>query len=381
MKFLHTSDLHLGKRLNDVSLIEDQAYILKQIEKIAVSEGIDAVLIPGDIYQKASPSAEAMALFDEFLSDLVKANIKVFLISGNHDSEQRISYFSSLIRKAGVYSSEKFEGKLQQITLSDEYGEIVVSLLPFFKPVQLKRFFPEEEIGSYDSAMAAILKNSEMDFGKRNIILAHQFITGSECSDSEEEIVGTLESMNAAAFSAFDYAALGHIHKPQSFGEYIRYSGSPLRYSFSEISHSKSVVIIDLKEKGNTEIELVGLRPIHELREISGNMADIMRMPYSEDHLRIIVTDEEVPPDAVVSLSTVFPNVMSFGIRNSKTAAEPEYFSADYISQGIESKSTQELFYDFYKLQNSGAEPGSAISELLLEVLAGLEGSDEADKA
>lgn len=214
MRFIHIADLHIGKQLNDISLLEDQKYILDQIAQHAEAEKADAVLIAGDVYQRSSPQAEAMALFDAFITRLTDAGKKVFIISGNHDSALRISYFSSLLKQAGVYVSEQFEGTLQSISLKDADGEIAIHLLPFLRPSAVKRWLPEEKIITYQDAVEAVLRNSPIDKNKRNILLCHQFITGCETSESEEKTVGGLDQINASAFGGFDYVALGHIHKP-----------------------------------------------------------------------------------------------------------------------------------------------------------------------
>ncbi len=239
MKLIHIADLHIGKRMNDISLLEDQKYALQQVVQVSADEKADAVLISGDVYDKAAPQSDAMALFDDFLTQLVSLGIKVFIISGNHDSDARISYFSSLIKHVGVYASEKFEGKLQQIALEDEYGEIVINLLPFIKPANVRGFYESKKITTYQDAVVAVLENSCVDAKKRNVLLCHQFITGAEVCDSEIFAVGGLDNINASVFDAFDYVALGHIHKPQRIlRDTMRYSGSLLKYSFSEANNN-----------------------------------------------------------------------------------------------------------------------------------------------
>ena len=244
MKFLHTADLHIGKQLNDVSFLEDQRHILGQIASLAEQERVDAVLVAGDVYQKSSPPAEAMTLFNDFVTRLVRAGIRLFAISGNHDSDQRISYFSELIRASGVYVSERFEGSVQTIPMEDEYGPINICMLPFLRPAQVRRFHPDDKIASYQDAMRAVLMHSPVDARERNILLCHQFITGAERSDSEEASVGGLDNIDAELFDDYDYVALGHIHRPQQLlRSTLRYAGSPLKYSFSEVDHRKSVAL------------------------------------------------------------------------------------------------------------------------------------------
>ena len=370
MRFLHTADIHLGKRLNDISLLEDQKYILGQIADISREKKVDAVLISGDVYQRAAPDSSAMEVFNVFLSDLAREGIKIFVISGNHDSDRRISYFSSLIRPSGVYVSERFEGVLQKITLEDQFGEIDIHLFPFVKPIYVRRCFPDEDITTYQQMTECVLRHSEVDAGRRNVLLAHQYIIGAELSDSEELAVGGLDSIDHTLFSDFDYVALGHIHKPQRAGSStVRYAGSPLKYSFSEMNGKKSVVVFEMREKGDISLETVELSPLHEMRQVRGSLDGITEMPYSEDYVRVVVTDEFVPPDAKFSCAAVFPNMMNFAVSNSKTESEEEV----NIEDGIENKSVSELFCDFFKVQTEGAEPSEEHISLLNEILEEME--------
>ena len=371
MRFLHIADLHLGKQMNDLSLLADQKYILGQIVSIADSEKVDAVLIAGDIYQRSSPQAEAMALFDSFVSQLVNMGKKVIIISGNHDSALRVSYFASLIKSSGVYVTEAFDGRLQSVLLQDRDGEIVVWMLPFLRPSQVKRKLPEEKITTYQDAVEAVLRQTPVDPKKRNILLCHQFITGSETSDSEERAVGGLDNIDAAVFDAFDYVALGHIHKPQRvLRDTLRYAGSPLKYSFSEADHNKSVTIVDVLEKGDITVRTAPLYPLHDVRLIEGMLDDLMNMPYSEDYLWVTVHDELPPPDARVTLSVNFPNMMKFSIVNSRTKQDIDVLA----TQSMENKTIPELFSDFYRLQNNDQTPSEAHRKVLQRVLKELEG-------
>lgn len=370
MRFLHIADLHLGKQMNDLSLLPDQEYILRQITDIARSEQADAVLIAGDIYQRSSPQAEAIALFDSFVSQLVKMGKLVFIISGNHDSAPRISYFSSLIKSSGVYVTEVFDGAMQSVALNDRDGEIVVWMLPFLRPFQVKRMLPEEKITSYQDAVEAVLRQTPVDPKKRNILLCHQFITGCETSDSEERAVGGLDNIDASVFDAFDYVALGHIHKPQKVKrDTLRYAGSPLKYSFSEANHKKSAAVVDMREKGDIAVRTAPLYPLHDVRLIEGNMDELTRMDYSEDYLWVTVHDELPPPDARVTLSVNFPNMMKFSVVNSRTKYDIDVLAA----QSMENKTITELFSDFYRLQNNGQAPGEAHQRTLRKVLKELE--------
>ncbi len=370
MRFLHIADLHLGKQMNDLSLLPDQEYILDQIVSVAESERVDAVLIAGDVYQRSSPQAEAMALFDAFVSRLVGLGMRVFIISGNHDSAQRISYFASLIRSSGVYVTEAFDGALQSVPLRDGDGEIVVWMLPFLRPAQVRRKLPEAKIATYQDAVEAVLARAPIDPKKRNVLLCHQFITGCETSDSEERTVGGLDDIAATVFDAFDYVALGHIHKPQRvLRETLRYAGSPLKYSFSEANHKKSVTIVDLNEKGDVAVRTAPLYPLHDVRLIEGMLDDLMRLPYSEDYLWVTVHDELPPPDARVTLSVNFPNMMKFSVVNSRTQYDVDVLA----TQSMENKTIPELFSDFYRMQNNDRAPGEAHMKVLEKVLKELE--------
>lgn len=366
MRFIHTADLHLGKRLHDMPLLEDQIYMLDELRKLAIARGADAVMIAGDVYQSSSPPSEAMSAFDGFVTALAAAGIRVFAVSGNHDSERRVAYLASLVRGSGIYVSERFTGTLQQFTMEDEHGELVVSLLPFIKPINVRRCFPEETIESYQDAMAAVLRHSPVDTAKRNILICHQFITGAQTAGSEELSVGGVENIDAALFKDFDYVALGHIHRAQRVGrETVRYAGSPLKYSLAEALHKKSAAVVDMGAKGDVKIELVPLTPLHDVREVEGYLDGIMRMPYSEDYVRVTVRDELVPPDARVTVTTVFPNLLRFEVRNSKTGEAAETIDV----QDVEDKSVEELFRDFFSLQNNGAQPGEEQLALIRKVL------------
>ena len=370
MRFLHTAYLHLGKLMNDLSLIDDQRAMLDQIVHIAAEEAVDAVLIAGDVYQRTSPQAEAMALFDSFVTRLTEQGMRVFVISGNHDSALRISYFSSLIRSSGVYVTQTFDGELQHVTLRDADGDVTVWMLPFLRPSQVRRAYPEEKVTTCQDAVRAVLRNADVDFSGRNVLMCHQFVLGCETCESEELSVGTLDNIDASLFDGFDYVAMGHIHKPQRVGrDTLRYAGSPLKYSFSEAQHRKSVTIIDLQEKGETQVRTVPVYPLHDVRLIEGMMDDIMRMPYSEDYVWITLHDELPPPDARVTLSVSFPNMMKYSVVNSRTKYDLDVMA----TQTMENKTTSELFADFYRLQNNGQEPGSMHLQVLDKVIRELE--------
>lgn len=355
MKFIHLSDLHLGKRVNEFSMIEDQKYILLQTINIIDDEKPDAVIIAGDIYDKSIPSEEAMLLFDDFLLRLSKRNISVFVISGNHDSSVRLSDHSKLVINQGIYLSPVYDGTLKPVSMEDEYGEINVYMLPFIKPVVVKQYFGDEEILSYTDAVRVAIKHMNVDCNKRNVLVAHQFVLGAATCESEEHIVGGLDSVSSDVFDCFDYVALGHIHGKQYIGrETVRYCGTLLKYSFSEKNHVKSVTVVDIKEKGNIDIREVMLTPRRDLREIKGSYEDITnRKNYEgtnvDDYVHIVLTDEEDVIDAIGKLRTIYPNIMKLSYDNKRTRENNVLTEAG----AIEEKSPLELFEDFYSMQNN----------------------------
>ena len=359
MKFLHISDLHIGKRVNEFSMIEDQKYILKQILLIAENERADAVIIAGDIYDKPVPSAEAVQLFDHFLTELADQNKKVFMISGNHDSPERIAFGAQLMSGRGVYVSPVYDGTVSKIPLEDEYGELFVYLLPFIKPAVVRHALEKEPAGnlpeSYQEAVEIAVKRMEVDEQKRNILIAHQFVTGAKRAESEEVIVGGLDNVDAEVFDAFDYVALGHIHRPQNIcRKTVRYCGTPLKYSFSEEEQEKTVTVIAFKEKGQIDLDTVPLHPLHDMRTLKGTYDEIMlKSSYPdverEDYVKVILTDEEDIIDAMQRLRTKYPNLMQLEYDNSRTSQN----QAIELIQDVEQKSELELFEEFYEKQNN----------------------------
>ena len=367
---MHTGDLHLGKQIGEVSLIEDQGYILDQMTEVAKREKADGVLIAGDVYQRSAPQAEAMELFDRFVTELAGMGMKVFVISGNHDSELRISYFARLVKRAGVYVSEKFEGSMGRVTLKDEYGEVDVWMLPFIRPSRVKPYLPEERIVTYQDAARAVIRNCDVDSRRRNVLLAHQFITGCETSESEERAVGGLDNIDAAVFEDFDYVALGHIHKPQRVSrDTLRYSGSPLKYSFSEAGHKKSVAIVDVEEKGSVRVRTVPLMPIRDMRTAEGTMRELVDMPYTDDYMWVTVKDDTVPPDAKWALRANFPNMLRFSVDNARQRYDRDVSGGE----SVENKSFMELFTEFYREMNNGVDPAQDRMKVMEKVRKELE--------
>ena len=355
MKFMHISDLHIGKRVNDFSMLEDQAYIFDQIQSIIMQEKVEGVLIAGDIYDKAVPSAEAVQLFDDFLTELAAKKLPVFLIYGNHDSPERLAFGADLLRHSNVHVSPVYNGKIEPIIVEDAYGELAVYLLPFLKPAYVKHAFPEAEIGSYEEAVSYALSRISVDTNRRNLMVAHQYVTGAAVCDSEELSIGGQDNISASLFADFDYVALGHIHGPQHIEqETVRYCGTPLKYSFSEVNHKKSVTIVELKEKGVVEIGTVPLIPKRDMRKIKGTYLEVTSKSFyensnTEDYLHITLTDEENVPDAMGKLRSIYPNLMKLEYDNKRTR---ENQSIDQCGE-MEEKSPLDLFQEFYTLQNN----------------------------
>ena len=355
MKFVHLSDLHLGKRVNEYSMIEDQEFILKKIINIIDYEKPEGVIIAGDVYDKSIPSAEAVQMFDVFLTCLAKRKLQVFVISGNHDSPERMSFGSRLMDQSGIHISQVYNGKVEPFTLSDEHGNVNVYMLPFIKPAHVRRF-SEEEIDTYTDAIGVAVAEMNIDQSGRNILITHQFVTGALRSESEDLSVGGSDNVDVSVFDGFDYVALGHIHSPQNCtSERVRYCGTPLKYSFSEVKDKKSVTIVELANKGNLTIRTVPLDPMRDMVEIKGKYDDIMlksfyeNTTYQEDYVHITLTDEEDIVDAIGKLRTVYHNLMKLDYDNRRTRSVAQVDGA----VDVETKTPIELFSDFYELQNN----------------------------
>lgn len=377
MKLIHLSDLHIGKRVNEVSMLEDQAYILAQILNILDQEQPDAVLICGDVYDKSIPPAEAVSLFDEFLCQLARRKVAVFLISGNHDSPERLAFAGRLLDASGIHLAPVYHGEIAPIVLSDAHGPVYFWLLPFLKPSHVRRFFPDTAIESYTDACRTVLQQLPLDPEARNVLLAHQFVTGSLTCESEQISVGGTDNVDAAVFSDFDYVALGHIHSPQNIGTpRIRYCGTPLKYSFSECSQQKSVTVAELGPKGRLHLRTVALTPRHDLRQIRGSYAQLTDRAFYqgtavEDYLHIILTDEDDVPEAAARLRAIYPNLMKLTYDNARTrAGVPIDCAAD-----VQKKSPLELFAQLYEQQNN--QPLSDIQRTFLaQLIASIQEED-----
>lgn len=355
MKIMHLSDLHIGKKVNEYSMLQDQVYILKEILQIIDDEKVETVIIAGDVYDRSLPPNEALELFDEFLYQLSSRNVNVFVISGNHDSPERISYGGRMMTENKIFLSPVYDGNVKPITLNDDYGEVNFYLLPFVRPADIRRYFPDENIENYTDAVKVAIDNMNVDFSERNILVTHQFVTGAELSESEDIIVGGTDNVSGEVFDGFDYVALGHIHREQTVGkDNIRYCGTPLKYSFSEAKHIKSVTILDFNDKGNIEYSKIPLTPFRDMREIRGTYYELtLKSSYestnTEDYLHITLTDEEDIPDAIGKLRSIYLNIMKLDYDNLRTRGSG---TVDAI-ENIESKSPFELFADLFKQQNN----------------------------
>lgn len=357
MKLFHLSDLHIGKRVNEFSMIEDQKYILTQILYAADQEKPDGILISGDVYDRTIPTAEAVQVFDAFLTRLSEQKIPAFIISGNHDSAERLAFGSSLMGKSGIYFSKVYDGTVEKIPMQDAYGTVWIYLLPFLRPSTIRHALPEraEEVQSAADAVRIALEQTKIDEKERNVLLAHQFVTGAKRCDAEELQVGDVDQIPAELFALFEYVALGHIHSTQKVGrETVRYCGAPLKYSFSEAGQEKSITVVELKEKGSVDLRTIPLKPLHDLRKIRGTYLEVTAKSFyenrdCEDYLQVTLTDEEDVPDGMAKLRTIYPNLMRLEYDNKRTRSNAEVRAAERV----EEKSELELFQEFYELQNN----------------------------
>ena len=362
MKLFHLSDLHIGKRVNEFSMLEDQKYILRQILKAAKEYQPDGIILAGDIYDKPVPAAEAVQVFDDFLTSLSEMKLSVFMISGNHDSAERVSYGGRLMKKSGIYVAPVYEGKTEKVELKDDYGKVCIHLLPFIKPAAVRHAFEggeyekeAETVCDYQSAVKMAVSHMEIEEGARNVLVAHQFVTGAMRCESEEVSVGGLDNVDASVFDDFDYVALGHIHSPQAVGrEQVRYCGTPLKYSFSEAGQEKSITVVELKEKGNTQITFISLHPMRDMRKIRGSYMEVTARSFYEndscdDYLHVTLTDKEDILDGLQKLRVIYPNIMQLEYDNRRTRENMELTGA----KAVEKKSEMELFMEFYELQNN----------------------------
>lgn len=356
MKIIHLADLHIGKRVNEFSMIDDQKYILNQILEIIDKEKPDAVIIAGDVYDKQVPSIEAVELLDSFISDISKRKTTTFIISGNHDSAERLAFGSSLMAMGKIYISPVYNGKISKYTLKNDFGSANFYLLPFVKPSHVKRFFPDKKIESYTDAIKVVVDNLKLDTSEINILIAHQFVTGASRTESEEISVGGLDNVDASVFEDFDYVALGHIHRPQKIStKRIRYCGTPLKYSFSEVNDTKSVSIIEINSKEDFNLRMIPLIPKRDMRKIRGTYEELTtKTSYentnTDDYIHVTLTDEFNVADAIQKLRVIYKNIMKLEYDNMRTRESRKINLDDMV---IENKNPLEIFSEFYKLQNN----------------------------
>ena len=378
MKFLHISDLHLGKRVHEFSMIQDQEHILEQIIQLVDAEAPDGILIAGDIYDKSVPSSEAIQLFDDFLFELSERAINVFIISGNHDSPERLSFGSRIMDKSGIHISKVYDGAIEPITLSDEYGPINIFMLPFVKPAGVRRFFPDEEIETYDDAVRVAVEQMNVNSAERNVLITHQFITGAVRSDSEEVSVGGTDNVSCSHFAGFDYVALGHIHGPQHIlSQHIRYCGSPLKYSFSEAAHKKSATLVSIKQKGDLTVRCIDLIPKRAMVELRGSYMELTAKSFYDSldttaFVHITLTDEDDILDAIGKLRAIYPYLMKLDYDNTRTRKNNQILGP----QDVNTKSPLQLFEEFYEVQNNRTMSATQKEYLTLAIDKIWEGSE-----
>lgn len=367
---MHLADLHLGKRVNGFSMMEDQEYILNRILEIMEEEQPDGLLIAGDVYDKTIPPAEAVRRMDDFLTAVAAKHVPVFLISGNHDSAERVAFGHQLMQGSGIWISPVYDGTIRHHTLEDRWGEVNIYLIPFLRPSVVRSFFPDVEIEDYTDALRTIIEDLQVDTSRRNVVLAHQFVTAAgalpETCDSEQLSVGGLDRVDGSVFSPFDYTALGHLHGPQRVGsETIRYAGSPLKYSFSELHQKKSVTVAELRAKGEMEIRRIPLQPRREMIELRGTFEEILEEARKKgapqtDYYHMILTDEIDVVDALSRLREYYPNIMLLDYDNRRTRSQKEVEQLDRV----EERTPGELFAALYEQQN-GQEMDSDRKEYL----------------
>lgn len=369
MKLLHLSDLHIGKRVNEVSLLEDQREVLDEILHLAEKHQVDALLLAGDLYDKPIPPAEAVSLLDDFFTALSRRGIPVLAISGNHDSPERLNFGARLLEREGIHLAARYQGPQEPVILQDAYGPVAIYLLPYLKPALVRRFCGEEEIVTYSQAVAWAVSQWSIPPERRNVLVAHQFVTGGVTCESEELSVGGLDQIPGEIFAAFDYVALGHLHGPQFVGrETVRYSGSPLKYSFSECRQEKSVTLVTLGEKGQMTVEPLPLHPTRDMREIRGTYEEVTARSFyentpREDYLHVILTDQEDVPEAVGKLRVIYPNLLKLTYDNLRTQNTEAVTGA----QQPEERSPLDLFREFYQMQNN--QPLSVEQEAFLKTM------------
>ena len=377
MRLMHLADLHIGKRVNGFSMLEDQRYVLERVLEVASKQSLDGVLLAGDIYDKSVPAGEAVQMLDWFLTKLTELKLPVYMVSGNHDSAERLSFGARLLEKSGVHVAGVYNGKLEPIVLEDEYGILNLYLLPFVKPIHVRKALGMdeelEEIKTYDDAIAKVLDMADIDVHERNVLVAHQLVTGAERCDSEDISVGGVDNVSAELFGDFDYVALGHIHGPQKMTrDTIRYAGTLLKYSFSECNHKKFITIVELREKGDVSVTTIPVKPLRDMRIMKGEYAVLMsKDSYDDenrkDYMKVILTDEQEIPEVMGKMRTVYPNIMMLEYDNKRTRTVSDIQGAKVVEQ----KKPIEYFKEFYERQNGvgiDEEQERTLLELMKEI-------------
>ncbi len=379
MKFLHLADLHIGKKVNGFSMIDDQKFVLEQVFDVVVEEKIDSILISGDVFDRSIPNISSLDVFGEFLSKISELKVKIFIISGNHDSQERLSYLSSFLVKSNIFISPNFEGFIKKISLNKDFD---IFLMPYLHPSLIKKYFPNDKISSYNEAFEVLLANTKIDKKKINIILAHQFVAKSYDeiikSEGEEINVGGLDMINPNLFSDFDYCALGHLHCPQSvLGDKVRYGGSILKYSFSEINQKKVFTIVDIKSKNDIKISFKEIKFLHEMKEYKGFIDEFLDEKFyskidKNDYIKFTLKDESVL-DAKKKLNSIYPNIMLLEFDNSLTRNLNSALGCDVNLNFAKNKNIFEHFCDFYELQ-TGSKLDETKEKIVLDVVQNLKG-------
>ena len=372
MRLLHLGDLHFGKRINTLSLLEDQQFICDRILEVIDSENVDAVMICGDVYDKSVPAEEAVSMLDDFLYKLSLRQKPVMIVSGNHDSVERLSFGDRIIQASGIYISPRYDGKVRKVVLSDEYGDVSFYLLPFVKPATVRAYFPDKQTETYTQAAAAAIEQMNVNPEERNVILSHQFVTGAGASGSEDELsVGGITNVDSSVYDVFDYAALGHIHGPQFVGrETLRYCGSPMKFSFNEEKQNKELTIVNLGKKGSVTVESIPLEPMRDFVTIKGKYDELMLgRPdvRAQDFVRAVLLDEDDVPNAYSNLAQVYPNIISLAYDNRRTR-NTDVTDGGEIDVEV---SPYELFESFYMTRNSremSAEQAEYVKQLIQRI-------------
>ena len=363
MRFLHLSDLHIGRRLNGFSLLEDQAHVLDQA--IHMAQNADAVLLAGDLYDKAQPSAEAIRMVGDFLVRLSRMGKPVFGISGNHDSPEQVAYCRELLGECGVWMAQVFDGTLRPHVLRDEWGEVHVWLLPFIRPASVRPFFPEAR--TYEDAVRAALSTAHLDPAARHVLVAHQYVSGAEVCESEMRLIGGVDQISLSTFDGFDYVALGHLHSPQQMAQgRVCYAGSPMPYSLSEENQRKAALLVEIGPKGERHIEKIPFEPLHRMRTITGKLADVAAPEnHSDDYMYAVLTDEDVLLDPLGALRMTYPRLMGMRIRTSRTNEE----AAEVENTDAENLTPMEHFQAFYALQNHETPPDERRMDVMRQII------------